>query len=185
MTTQKTNTLCQFRLRYFFPLALLLGLLGTPYVSYTQDVDPDLLRLQEQQRKTQEAISRLNRLNAFSPDYKPGATPPQNPSQDALALAENLLSNPAIQKPMKFLASPEFSKLIRQIQTSPDKMNLLYAQTGWLFFLFLFKAWRRSRMESSQWIRGLWLTLWTSVLYLGSRHYSDVFSRRTLFEIDQ
>lgn len=122
----------------------------------------------EAQKKA--AVESLNRYNPFSPDYGKAKDahaynipiPPNSP----YASIEKFLSNRGVQAFLRFFSSPGFAQGIEQILNSPNRLYVLYAEAAWFLALILFRAWRLSRLSSSNWVKILWLNLWTFAVYI-------------------
>ena len=102
------------------------------------EASQDLKELEAQRKQTADAMSRINRLNPFSPEYGKGPGLPKTGvtelPHDSIAMIEKLLSFPPVQKMMRFAASPELSQAITQLSTSPNRTTLALWEGG--FFLF-------------------------------------------------
>jgi hypothetical protein len=151
--------------------------LGQPaFANVPEGVDPNNAmhdntaeELMQQKLKQQAAYDQLNQNNPFSNQFgqaPTGPNPQLNPELAAkLAFVQRMLASPATQAFLGFFSSPVFTSAVEQILKSPNRMALLYTQAGWFVFLLLFRAWRSSKLAGKSWYWGLWLNLWTSVVY--------------------
>ncbi len=128
----------------------------------------DITEIQQVQNQNNATYGALNRLNTLSDQS--GAPLSQDPNvpvtSPGLEQIEKFLSSPPGQALMKFFSSPHYSALSDQILKNPNKAQLWYAQIGWFVFFLIFRAWRASRLDPDQWIRKIFLYLWTMVVFV-------------------
>ena len=136
----------------FFLTALSL-LIATQAVAL-DDASVEALRLRVEQQK---AYQSLNNVNPMSTEYDPnsGVTAGTGPAGDF----QRLLAQPAVQSYLKIFSNPVFSKGVDQVLKSPRRMELLYAELGFIVFMIIFRAWRFSKC--THWTGKLWTSIWT------------------------
>lgn len=146
----------------------IMGLTVSAFAQSPPIADDPANELIEIQKKQQAAYDSINRLNPFSKDYGKPKDPSSAIGQmdhSTLDKLEALLSNRAVQSFLKFFSSPTFALGIEQVVNSPNKMWILYTEIAWFIFLIFFRAWKTSKLSASNWIRILWLNLWTFAAY--------------------
>jgi hypothetical protein len=117
----------------------------------------------------QKLYESLDRINPFSQSYEnPKAHPAsQSAANPHFALIEKLLSHPGIQSILRLYSNAKFLAGIEQILKNPNKITILLWEIGWFFFVMFFRAWKLSKLLSSNWLKILWLNFWTSAVYIG------------------
>jgi len=135
---------------------------GEPSTVQTAAPEPDLQTLLEERaqmiRDEAEKLKKLNSLNPFSDDYGKASFNTQEIGSGPWSSIHRLLSQPAVQAYLKLFSNPEFTAGINQIIQSPNRMQLLYTEIGWLIFLMVFRSWRTSRF--THWASRLWIRVY-------------------------
>ena len=86
------------------------------------------------------------------------------PQGDSLAKLQALLANPWVQRYLKLYQDVKFQNALADVMKNPNRMNLLYAEMGLVFFLFIFRTWRSSKVKG--FMGALWLKAWTFLLFV-------------------
>jgi len=132
----------------------------------------DVEQIARQRQENLKAYEALNQVNPFSSEYGKGPAPgsPQAgssiPQNGPMAALQKTLSNPAVQAYLKFFTSPKFSQAAEQIMNSPHRNTLIYFQIAWLILIFIYRAWRLSKIAAAKWGQMLWFRFHTAVGYL-------------------
>lgn len=121
--------------------------------------------------KLQKAYEGLNQYNPMSPDFKGGAQPAQGETAPTGPIAEfqKIMSYPAVQTLLqasqRLIRSPEVGNALDELIKSPNRMQLLYGQLGWLAIVFLFRAWKLSKLSVKHWTRIALLNILSFIVY--------------------
>jgi hypothetical protein len=132
----------------------------------TNELDAEVQRYQKEMNAK---VAPLNQLNPLSADYQKSQIPnalEAVPTNENLVRVQRALASPVAQTYMRFFTNPVFGAALEQILKSPQRMTLAYCEIGLFFFLFVFRAWRSSKIEAGQWMRSLWLRVWTALAYV-------------------
>lgn len=76
-----------------------------------------------------------------------------------------MLSQPKTLKYLEMVSDPEFTQPLFSLMDHSNWKLLLYLQLGLLVLLFFFRAWRYSLCERGQWLKRIWIGVWTMLLY--------------------
>lgn len=115
--------------------------------------------LEKNQSEVSRAYDSLNTLNplsarfgqgnpAFSGYHEPGL-------QKSVSELQHLLTLPGVQRYLKLISNPAFSRGFDQILKSPQRLPLLYAEIAWLLAMLIFRSWRLSL--HTHWFRRFWV----------------------------
>lgn len=129
--------------------------------------DPSSELIQEKQKQI-DAYRSLNAVNPLSEDYGQKSTQESainSPLLTHIAQFQKLLSNPAFKKFMNQLSSPQMSSAAIKLTQHPNLKYLGYWELGWFIFFIFFRAWRSSKLTQGNWIKSIWMKVWTSILY--------------------
>jgi hypothetical protein len=87
---------------------------------------------------------------------------------DSLSSIEKIISNPIVQNFLNFFSNPAVSQTIERTLSTSNRKTFLFSEIGWLFFFLFFRGWHLARLAPANWIKGIWIRIWTFTLYVGT-----------------
>jgi len=162
---------------YFMGILLALLLVQAPSHA---DENGDVEELQRQSQDQSAVYAALNESNPFSSDLKksgqnrdsglPGFSKnqnnqPQSAQMAQIAMIRRFLENPIIQWFLKVLATPAFINGMDRLSRNPNRTFLLYSEGAWILLFVIYRAWRQSKLDESQWLRRMIFRFSSTILY--------------------
>lgn len=132
------------------------------------EIDESIHELAKSQKAAQESYRAFNKLNPLSEDFSKQSMGSTASNKIGLLPEpiQTMLNNPGLQKAAWILFETKTQETIKDVATSPNRLKLAIAETVLFFAFILFRSWRRSKLEKHQWLRGIWMRIWTFFLYV-------------------
>ena len=82
---------------------------------------------------------------------------------DNINKLQALMANPWVQRYMKLYQDPKFMAARDRLMKNENRMNLLYAEFGLMFLIFMLRTWRSTKVKG--FMGALWLRMWTFLVF--------------------